>query len=161
MASTNSDPRRLARRCGLPFALAAGVMASWLSGCGGEAMEMQLVFPTSGKLTSDGAPAEGAIVILHPTDPQAELAVKPRGKVRGDGMFELTTFATGDGAPPGEYLVTVYWPEPPPPGEPVTDDGPDQLDGRYMSPDQPLTKVVIDAQENVLAPMELAPESTS
>jgi hypothetical protein len=27
-------------------------------------------------------------------------------------VFELTTYATNDGAPTGEYAITVYWPDP-------------------------------------------------
>jgi hypothetical protein len=33
--------------------------------------------------------------------------VKPRGKVGADGKFALTTYDGNDGAPAGEYKVTV------------------------------------------------------
>jgi hypothetical protein len=35
--------------------------------------------------------------------------VKPRGQVEADGTFTLTTYEAGDGAPAGEYQVTVEW----------------------------------------------------
>ena len=29
--------------------------------------------------------------------------------MQSDGSFEVSTFAEGDGAPPGDYLVTAVW----------------------------------------------------
>lgn len=65
-------------------------------------------FPTSGKvLLPDGKPAVNASVILHPIGDADPNAVKPHGKVEADGTFKLTTYDTDDGAPAGEYKVTV------------------------------------------------------
>ena len=33
----------------------------------------------------------------------------PRGIVKADGTFALGTYGKEDGAPPGEYVVTVQW----------------------------------------------------
>ena len=38
-------------------------------------------------------------------------APHPRATVDKQGNFSLTTYEQADGAPPGEYLVTVEWPQ--------------------------------------------------
>lgn len=63
-------------------------------------------FPVSGQiLLPDGKPAEHALVIFHPVG-QAT-GPKPRGKVLANGTYLLTTYNPDDGAPTGEYQVTV------------------------------------------------------
>lgn len=65
-------------------------------------------FPVSGRvLLPDGKPAEHALVVLHPVGDAGEGVGKPHGKVGADGTFKLTTYAADDGAPAGEYRVTV------------------------------------------------------
>ncbi len=65
-------------------------------------------FPVSGRvLLPDGKPAEHATVVLHPVGEIGEGVGKPHGKVGADGVFKLTTYDADDGAPAGEYRVTV------------------------------------------------------
>jgi hypothetical protein len=65
-------------------------------------------FPVAGKvLLPDGKPAEHATVVFHPVRAVGDGVVKPRGKVGPDGTFRLTTYDGDDGAPAGEYRVTV------------------------------------------------------
>lgn len=64
----------------------------------------------SGTVMFDGAPAEGATVVLHPED--RSLTIRPRGFVGKDGTFHVTTYLPEDGAPSGEYRVTVEWKKP-------------------------------------------------
>lgn len=132
---------------------AALVALCALAGCGG-APDRVPVYPAGGSLAHDGKPAVGAIVILHPADP-ASAPIKPRGKVKADGTYRLTTYDTGDGAPAGAYAVTVYWPRPPAPGQPDNDDGPDRLGGRHLRPDQPVARVTVVAGDNALEPINL------
>ena len=64
-------------------------------------------FATAGKvLLPDGKPAEHALVVFHPVGDSASVT-KPRGKVGADGTYKLTTYDTDDGAPAGDYRVTV------------------------------------------------------
>jgi hypothetical protein len=68
------------------------------------------VVPVEGELSFDGQPIPGALIVFHPTD--AALVDKvppPRATVREDGTFKLTTYTADDGAPVGEYKVTVEW----------------------------------------------------
>jgi hypothetical protein len=129
------------------------LLVSLVLGCG-QAPNRVPVYPASGTLTHNGKAAVGAIVILHPTDP-ASAPVKPRGKVGEDGAFRLTTYETGDGAPAGDYAVTVYWPKAPPPGEPNNDDGPDLLGGRHLRPEKPLTRLTVHPRDNRLDPITI------
>ena len=57
-----------------------------------------------------GKPTPEATVFLHPADGNGDVTVPhPRGVVKADGTFVLGTYEKGDGAPPGEYTVTVQW----------------------------------------------------
>lgn len=68
------------------------------------------VFPVSGEVTYQGKPIEDASVRLHPVSAaKGEMVVIPRGTADPIGRFELTTYRKGDGAPPGEYQVSVSW----------------------------------------------------
>jgi hypothetical protein len=51
----------------------------------------------------------GALVVMHCTDPAREqqLGGKPFGKVAENGTVKITTYEEGDGAPEGEYGITV------------------------------------------------------
>jgi hypothetical protein len=64
--------------------------------------------PARGKVLVAGKPAVGATVVFHPAKSSAESAYRtPAGVVQADGSFILSTFAPGDGAPAGEYIVAI------------------------------------------------------
>lgn len=94
--------RRAAR---LPaLTLAAAVAA--LAGCADDGPKL---YPVTGKVLVGDTPAEHATVVFHPVGGAGPDAVKPRGTVGADGTYTLTTHTAGDGAPAGEYRVTVEW----------------------------------------------------
>src|SRR5690348_6286119 len=71
------------------------------------------VFPVVGHLSVNGQTPAGAFVVLHPkngtaTAPNGE-AVHPRAVVKPDGSFAVGTYKADDGAPSGEYSLTVEW----------------------------------------------------
>jgi hypothetical protein len=92
-------------RTGLILGVAA--LALSVAGCGGECRKP--VFPANGQVLYDGKPIPHALVTLHPLDPADKDAARPHGKVDKDGNFVLTTYDANDGAPAGEYAVTVEW----------------------------------------------------
>jgi hypothetical protein len=63
-------------------------------------------YPVAGTVRVNGQPAASALVTFHPLGGQSS---KPSGRVGDDGTFALTTREGGDGAPAGEYRVTVVW----------------------------------------------------
>lgn len=70
------------------------------------------VVPAGGQVVfKKSTPAAGALVVFHPADQTLEKRIggKPFAKVKDDGTFALTTYAEGDGAPEGDYGVTVDW----------------------------------------------------
>lgn len=138
-------------------------LASWLSlvpiaGCSDSGRVS--VYPVHGQVMHQGRPAEGAEVVFHAADPAAvspDVPI-PRGTVRSDGTFELTSYESGDGAPAGTYDVTVIWrastadpnADPESSGEEA-----DRLRGRYANPDTSgLTATVLEG-ETRLEPFDL------
>ncbi len=94
-------------------------------------------------------PPAGALVVFHPTDPAVEKTIggKPFGKVADDGTFKLTSYAEGDGAPEGEYGVTIDWrTKGKEGGMSLTEGGgggAPRLNAKYSNPQQPFTKVTV------------------
>jgi hypothetical protein len=66
------------------------------------------VHPVRGQVLLEGKPAAGATVAFHPVGGAAE-APRPSAQTDDQGFFSLTSYASGDGAPEGEYAVTVTW----------------------------------------------------
>lgn len=62
-----------------------------------------------GQVLFENRPPEHALVVLHPLGRADGDAVRPRGEVGPDGTFVLSTYGARDGAPAGEYGVTVEW----------------------------------------------------
>lgn len=96
------DPLRLRRGA------AAGVALIWLllaGGCADEPARLA-TYPVSGQVTLAGKPAAGAVVVFHSKNGNGEFPM-PRAHADSQGRFQVTTFATADGAPLGEYVVTV------------------------------------------------------
>jgi len=70
----------------------------------------QEIYPVEGILTVNGAPAANASLGFHPLDRGAS-ARCPVGRTDIHGRFHLTTHSYCDGAPAGEYAVTIVWPD--------------------------------------------------
>jgi hypothetical protein len=67
-------------------------------------------YPVRGVLRVNGEPAGGALVAFYCTTPFGKTIV-PSAVTDEDGSFNLTTYKPRDGAPAGDYEVTVTWPE--------------------------------------------------
>jgi len=87
------------------MAMAAGgiMLAMLLSSCSGRPK----LCPVRGKVVCKAMAMEGALVILHPTNPALQKLPSPQGVVGKDGTFQISTYRLNDGAPAGEYRVTV------------------------------------------------------
>ena len=112
------------------------------------------VFPVQGKVIYRGKPATGARVIFHPQDEDGPQSPRPSADVQPDGSFRLSTYVSQDGAPPGRYAVTIFWPS----ATRIVDTenaGPDQLQGRYSNHKTTPIRVEIMAGANVLETFKL------
>lgn len=131
----------------------AGLMGIFALTCGCSSTKRVPVYRVKGRLLSvDHKPAVGATVTFHPLGVNDGYPFVPHGTVGTDGTFILTSYASGDGAPAGEYAVTVIWRIPTPEGDAI---GPDRLKGRYAKPAQPLARVTIQEHDNELEPFQL------
>ena len=115
----------------------------------------------SGNVTVDGAPVKDLTVTLHPSeatvrsrtpgDPNSQLL--PRAQTDAEGKFRITTYNGGDGAPKGEYNITIEW---------LTYikrssdwGGPDKLKNQYNDPKTTPFHVTVEDQPLVLPAFEL------
>ncbi len=80
-------------------------LAAACTGCGDGRPE---VYPVEGQVFAGARPAARGTITFHPAGGTAE-QYRPTGRIDEQGKFKLTTFKEGDGAPAGEYRVTVVW----------------------------------------------------
>lgn len=123
------------------------------SGCGEAAPERVATYPVEATVTFRGAPIPGAFLTLHPKQPLPEVP-PPRASVAADGALKVSTYNSGDGAPAGEYIVTVEWYKPIKNGPDVVP-GPNVLPRKYASPQTSGLSVTVAADVNRLPPIEL------
>ncbi len=134
-------------------------VAATLAGCGSDQLP---TYPVRGQLMAGGQPAANAFVVFHPQGDDERLRkLRPTGRVAGDGSFTLTTYIADDGAPRGEYVVTVEWPGIDPDMPASSEDseaalsGPDRLQGRYQDAAASSLRATIVAGANTLPPIEV------
>lgn len=97
------------RQMTLALLALAGVGPVILSGCGSAKQPWEITHPASGQVTFNGYPIKGAQVVLTPVDPKIPVTVRPTGETDESGKFVLGTQDKSDGAPEGDYKVTVTW----------------------------------------------------
>ncbi len=112
------------------------------------------VYRTQGTAVCDGQPMPNATVYLHPIGGAAPDVPRPRAVVRDDGTFVVGTYGKDDGAPPGDYKITVEWFAP---GEQKNNPrGPQNvLPAKYARPDTSDLIVHVEAGDNQLPPIRL------
>ncbi|VTS06348.1 hypothetical protein [Tuwongella immobilis] len=130
------------------------LMSIGLLGCSSDATPIDCgpkPHPVSGTVTFKGKPMGGAIVTFYPMTTGEKFAAAPSATADADGKYRLTTYFSGDGAPAGEYRVTIYWP-----GKRrglPNDDGdlpPDQLKEVYANKATSKLRAKVAAQENTI-----------
>lgn len=128
----------------LSLALAAGCASQEKSG------NRVTVYPVEGKLDVLGRPAGNAHVAFHHADRDRIGGLCPVGVTRSDGTFQLITYSGNDGAPEGEYVVTVIWPN-----ESISVDeccadpvNLDRLHGRYIDPTKSTLRATVRPGRN-------------
>lgn len=102
------------------------------------------LYTVKGRVFFEGSPAVGAVVIFHAIGEEKTNASRPRGKTDVNGDFDLTTYKAGDGAPNGEYVVTVEWKK----IEDHPEQGTDLLPAEYADPKTSRLRAAIVAGSN-------------
>ena len=89
------------------------IAAVALCGCGLTSNDeiARETLPVTVGLTYNGQPAPDAVVVFHPVEKPADgkPAIVPRGVAQPDGSLVISTYARGDGVPPGEYRLAFSW----------------------------------------------------
>jgi hypothetical protein len=134
------------------FAMAAVTIT--LVGCGKGNGSRGTPYPAEGQITWNKAPLAGAQVVLYPQGLPDAKAVPSRAQTGSDGRFRVSTFGAEDGAPEGEYAVTVV-------RYPMQKDGsgwvpgPNDLPVKYASPKKTDLRVKITSGDNKLPTLAL------
>lgn len=99
------------------------------------------VYPVNGTVTAEGKPLPRAVVTFHPVNPpKGARPDDPASALRiadadDAGKYVLSTYTAGDGAPAGDYVVTVKAT-----GGPSAEDGDAAKSSRTARPAVDLTK---------------------
>lgn len=125
-----------------------------LASCGSSDVKVP-VHPVKGKLLVDGQPADGATITLNP---QGDFPLKnaaPTATVKSDGTFAVNLYGNGDGAPAGNYVVTVQWFKLVKDPNGASGRGPNVLPAHYATPEKSPVKIVVKEGPNQLEPIEI------
>ncbi len=125
--------------------------------CGEPSEKRAPLFPASGKVTFEGKPLPGAFVLLRKAAPDPDVP-SPNAITGEDGSFVLTTYENQDGAPAGDYVVTIST-APRPVEKRVSlkkaEPHVDLLKGKYADPKSSGLRATIKPGSNALEPFEL------
>jgi predicted small lipoprotein YifL len=143
------DNRRRAVRGLFVAALASLVVV--LAGCGKKGWLE--TYPVKGTVLVDGKPAAGATVSFHTKEAMGDKPYIPTGRTDENGEFNLSTFVTDDGAPAGEYDVTVVWHVRYNPISTLWEG--DKLHGQYANKAKSTLRANVEKHPQQLSPFEL------
>lgn len=132
------------------------LLVATIAGCGSSTDPNQLpVFPVKGQIAFRGKTPSGALVVLHPKNSASGIEVRPSGHVRDDGTFSVTSYKADDGAPSGEYAITVQWQKTIKNKNGDLARGPNEIPKKYSLPNTSPLAVKIAEGENKLPPIVL------
>jgi hypothetical protein len=144
----------------LVLLIAAGLIASGLSGCGDpNAVKTEQLYPVKGKvLLADGTPLKGGQVSLVSTTAASEYT----GIVGSDGTFEVKT-AYGNGAPAGLYKVRIDADAAAAKGKSSSRKGAANLPfpAKYADETTSDLTVTVKPEDNTLEPFKLVPPASA
>jgi hypothetical protein len=113
-------------------------------GCEKKYPDEKPVDPVTGTVLVDGTPQEGIQVTLHDdAGPDPSKPTYSTGYTDASGKLVISTYATGDGAPAGNYHPTFLWGQVNPIS--MSYGGPDKLKGRYS--DASKSDIVLQVSE--------------
>jgi hypothetical protein len=113
------------------------------------------VHPVEGQVLWQGKPLEGAVVAFYPQG-QSKPKNVPWARTDAEGRFRLATYDPADGAPEGEYAVTVVHN----PLQKTLDGwspGPNVLPAKYAQPGTTDLRAQVGKGANSLPALELKP----
>jgi hypothetical protein len=115
-------------------------------------------YPVTGRVTFRGQPAAEADLRFYETGGKVVGMARPYARTDENGQFTVSTYGMNDGAPAGEYQVSVSWKGPLrgiPPDQ--RDAMPELLPPRYGDPAASGIQVRVAPGDNGLETMDLTP----
>ncbi|MFZ4733207.1 MAG: carboxypeptidase-like regulatory domain-containing protein [Pirellulales bacterium] len=124
-----------------------------LAGCGTKG---ESLYPVKGRITVDGKPADGAVLLFHP-ESGGQVA---SATADSSGAFACV-YNTKPGIPAGKYKITANWPDPTKRNAKgtmmgQTPDIPDLLQGKFAMRDKSTLSVEVSPTTKELPPIELS-----
>ncbi len=101
-------PRSPWLRVMLPSAIAAALLVMLPAGCGKQGDHLA-VYPVEGQVLWKGKPLAGAQLAFYRKGTGDAKPVAARAQTDSNGHFQLGTYQKTDGAPEGDYAVTVVY----------------------------------------------------
>ena len=134
-------------------AISSLLVLACIAGCGRTDPWTQ-VYPVKGVVTFRGKPVKDAELAFFPVNDQAPESVRPWAKSSENGEFVVSTYNNGDGAPAGDYKVTVIH------HEIVISGGamgskPNDLPKKYASRDSTDLVIKVESQPTTLPTFDL------
>lgn len=121
-----------------------------LIGCSGSAPPR---YPVLGEVHANDVPLADALVVFHPQFATPPGQPKPLAITDAQGKFQLTTLQANDGAPPGDYCITVELQQERLSGEELTRDGPNLLPAKYARPETTPFRFTVTSGKNEAPPL--------
>jgi hypothetical protein len=132
--------------------LAAAALVALAPGCGGN--KGPRLYPVKGLVRINGEPAKDVNIVFMPVAPPEAGAtpLSPAAVTGEDGSFRLMSFKPGDGAPAGDYQVTIIYP--------MNRfnkhlSGIDRLRGKFADPKKSGLTAKVEPTSNELPPFDL------
>ena len=132
------------------------IPAFWLAGCSGpKDPKREPTFAVTGVVQIDGKPTPSVQLFVFSADKAPEvinnlLGAPHMATTDSKGKFQISTFATGDGAPVGNYVIAFYWQgnQMPSalgdPDDPKLDPAATKFNMKYGSPSKSQFKVTVE-----------------
>jgi hypothetical protein len=112
--------------------------------------------PVTGSVQIRGQAAAHADLVFYDVSGRAPGGVRPYATTDEAGRFTVSTYGMNDGAPAGEYEITVSWKGPLRGITPDQRDSlPERLPPRYLDPATSGIRMRVVRGENTLQPIEL------
>jgi hypothetical protein len=131
-----------------------GLLVSLL-GCGPKGPARKSTVKVTGVVLVEGAPPSSSIQIQchNVAGIEQQMPTLSQAMTNHGGVFELSTYETGDGAPPGDYIITMKWQTFNTMS--MTYSGEDRLNGRYSDPATSTFKFTVKDQPLDLGELQL------
>lgn len=132
--------------------LSFAVTASLCIGCSNKPDWHAETYPVTGTVTINGSPPLNAFLVLHTTD-GSRIDVRgttPTAIIDEKGYFSFKTYEKSDGAPVGQFALTLHWPM-----SLTSPDAIDRLGEKFADPAKPLMNVDVIRGKNVIPPIDL------